>query len=757
MNRIARTVSYLCVCWTVLYFLWGGTSSGKAWFAGVSHIFFEDTKGGSPIVAFAFPILFAATVSAILWRRTRPGEEGRLAMLVWSVVPLWMIRFSQEFRIRALAGDALAPQAVSWSFMLLLAFYLAGTIQRKVQSAADEEYDYVVMEISNAFGIAALMAMCILLLPVTKFSPLVKVFGLSAPTALCLHQYTGRFVVIASLVHGVMHIYRWTGIEGEGFFTMIIPPTQCWQGDIDFEPTCHSKDTDCSCYDFFKNLAGLVAGTGLLVIGVSSLAPVRRHFYSVFYRIHMLAGPLVFVAVVVHWNRSILYLAGGMLYYLATLAPTAFEKLAISRKSAEGVTLVSAERITAQGRETASASFVSLTFHAEAHAVARYQPTQYIKMTVPELSSIGHPFSINRVPNEQEKLRVIIREGGAFTRQLAQRSVDGTRPPAIFIDGFHGTETRSSDILLHDVVVIIAGGIGITTYLTLIKDTVLLAKSQPLAQRRIQKVFLHWICREDHLIDYVRREYFDDISSLMASVHGLHLGIIVHRTGGTLEPSHDRAFPDVESQEIKPGLDEETSEVLTVGQPFRSSRYIVGSGASGLENLPAFLAFLSTSVAGLCGIWYLYSHVQSSEEVFSRIWALVFLVLLGSAVGVFLNLALSMFCQQQGADVEFLPIHSDEGVEMETISSIQHRSVSAGGIERAEVRSFSFEEKQGRPSIHSLLNPLEESKYPAVFCCGPGKMMNDVKTKTIGRCHMRLQRCLCGEPRIALYEEAFEM
>ena len=116
---------------------------------------------------------------------------------------------------------------------------------------------------------------------------------------------------------------------------MILPPMQCWRGDANFEPACHSEDTDCSCYDIFKNVAGIVAGVGLLLIGVSSLPSVRRNLYWLFYRIHMLACPLVFVAVVVHWNRSIVYLAGGMLYYLATLAPTAFEKLAISRKSAK--------------------------------------------------------------------------------------------------------------------------------------------------------------------------------------------------------------------------------------------------------------------------------------------------------------------------------------------------------------------------------------------------------------------------------------
>ena len=123
-----------------------------------------------------------------------------------------------------------------------------------------------------------------------------------------------------------------------------------------------------------------------------------------------------------------------------------------------------------------------------------------------------------------------------------------------------------------------------------------------------------------------------------------------------------------------------------------------------------------------------------------------------------LNLVMALFCQRlEAPEVEFSPIRSDEGVEMEAISGNQHTSLSAGGIERAETRAFSFEEKRGRPSIHSLLNPLEESKYPAVFSCGPGRMMNEVKEKTLGRCRMRLQRCLCGEARIALYEEAFEM
>ena len=554
-----------------------------------------------------------------------------------------------------------------------------------------------------------------------------------------------------------MHTYRWTGIAGEQFISMIIPPVECMGHHPAFLPTCYSEETDCSCYDIWKNLAGVVAGFGLAVIGVTSLGPVRRRMYSLFYHVHVLAGPLVLIAVVVHWNRSILYLAGGILYYLAMYVPTAAESMFVCSKTVQGVTLVSAQRIADEdGQDIPTAAFLSLTFQSDPGTVSRYQPTQYVKLKVPAISSVAHPFSINRVPDHPEKLRLIIRETGSFTRGLGRLLGSGvSKAPPIFLDGYFGTETRLSEVLEHDVVVFVAGGIGITTYLSLIKDTVRIATRRP--NRRIRKLFLHWICREGHLIDCIRREYFDDIAALVNSSQGIHVGITIHNTGRSLQ-NVERTFPDVENPGTETELSEEVHEIVSAGKPFRSSLYEIGSGSSFVQNhLPSVALFLS-SVVGLHGIWYFYSQVQDSDELFSRFWVLVFLFGLGVFMCLLLNLAATLCFQgNETSETEFAPIRNAEGVEMENLSSEHNVSISAGGIQREDVRTFSIEEKRGRPSIHSLLHPLEESKYPAVFSCGPRPLMNEVRSETLGRCHMRLQRFVCGEPRIALYEEAFEM
>ena len=794
MNHFTRTFASLCFGWTALYLLWGGTSSGKSWFSRAAESFFpNDYKGGLPIVVLAWPILVSTLVATLLWKRHVPeqGPERLCTVVSHACLPQWMIRLCQGGRssrgghcctFHVVKGDAMAPRFVSLLLLSLLTAFTIGSLIRKLGNASSEWWDWKVMEVSNIFGFTALVALGLLLIPVTKFSPLMQVFGLSAPTSLSLHQTAGRFVVLASLFHGGGHVYRWTGIAGEGLGTMIFPPRPCWNAigkddddDVDFEPTCRSEDTDCTCYDLFKNLAGIIAGVGLILIGVSSLAPVRRSMYWLFYRIHILAGPLVFVAVVVHWNRSILYLIGGMLYYWTMYVMTVAEDwLPRSLSRSEGVALLAAERITASphdGAATASSSssFVSLTFQADAVTVARYQPTQYVKLKIPAISSLAHPFSINRVPQEPQKLRLVIRENGAFTKQLAQycgknsgtgscappASLSFPTPPAIFLDGFYGTDTRLSDVLQHDVVVMIAGGIGITTYLTLLKDTLQIAQAQP--DRRVRKILLHWICREGHLIDYIRREYFDDLSNFVESIDSIHLGITVNNTGPRRECA---GHLDEENAEFDTNDDNEdkVEPSASLGNPFRHSRYMIGTGSSCLENSPVFFAFLLMTVIGLSGTWYCYAALQSSEDLFSRFWVILFLSLIGATLGIVLNLVFVSCCKRlEMTEAQFTPIRSDDGVEMETILSTNNASISAGGIQREELRTFSFKEEFGRPSIHTILNPLEESKYPAVFSCGPDRLMSEVRDKTLGRCRIRLQRWVCGEPSISLYEEAFEM
>jgi ferredoxin-NADP reductase len=770
-NAAVRLVARLGLTWTAVFLLGGGTAAGKAWFTTVAATAFANPKAGVPLVVLAWPLLFSATLAAAVWRR--PDEHDvvhRLPPSCLSLLPLpWL---AQRCRHPLHLGDP-----VVWRRRLLLWLpfwvYTLTSIRRKLAAAQDDDTstDWKVMKVANVFGMVGLLALGLLLLPVTTHSPLMRVLGVSPATALAWHQATGRLVVLASLTHGALHTYRWTGLAGEGFWAMILPPVACWRPDATFSPTCVSVETDCTCYDIGKNLAGVVAGVALLCIALTSWTPyVRRHMYWLFYRVHMLAAPLVFAGVVLHWNRSVLYLAGGLLYYLALYVPTRLETqdLCVSPSSRGGVALVSAERIappTNAAEPAAAASFLSLTFHAQGPTVDLYCPTQFVKVRVPALSSRSHPFTMNRVPGERQQLRLIIRENGPFTRGLARRCRDDASqppPPAIHLDGFFGSHTRVRDLLQHDIVVLVAGGIGITTYLTLVGDAVEAAKAYPSHSRRLQKLYLHWICREKHLVDYVEQHYFDKLASLADSTASLQLNLVVHITGkpGTTTRAHPIRATDIENHHRlgHQPVDDGNADEEAPGRMFRSSRYNIGSSHSYATNLPVFAAYFLMTSLGLSLIWNLYTNVQTDDAILARGWTLLCVLLLGAGVGSLVHL----FVWKCGHRItptgaEFAPIRIDDEVEMENISA-GHTTMSAGGIQRAEHhRAFSHDERQGRPSMHSLLNPLEEAKYPAVFSCGPGSLMQDLRKTTSGRCRMRLQRWVCGEPRIALYEEAFEM
>jgi hypothetical protein len=130
-------------------------------------------------------------------------------------------------------------------------------------------------------------------------------------------------------------------------------------------------------------------------IMATTIAPhLRRNCYALFYIVHRVAGPLVLLGTILHWNRSILYLAGGLLYYVASSTPVWFEQYCRQRfQSRQGVRIVSVERIGA------TRTVVALTVEATPAAVQIHRPGQYVKVQAPELSWVTHPFpSIQSLP-----------------------------------------------------------------------------------------------------------------------------------------------------------------------------------------------------------------------------------------------------------------------------------------------------------------------------------------------------------------------
>jgi predicted ferric reductase len=96
----------------------------------------------------------------------------------------------------------------------------------------------------------------------------------------------------------------------------------------------------------------------------------------------------------------------------------------------------------------------------------QYKAGQHVFIRVPSISLVSHPFTVNRVVGESHSLRIMFKENGPFTKSLSDALLNN-KTPLLQLDGFHGSNNRVEDALQHNVIVFIAGGIGIVAHLSI--------------------------------------------------------------------------------------------------------------------------------------------------------------------------------------------------------------------------------------------------------------------------------------------------
>jgi predicted ferric reductase len=376
-----------------------------------------------------------------------------------------------------------------------------------------------------------------------------------------LHIWPGRVVVWASVLHGVIHMYRWKFQLQLSIVHQLVPSRACWAQALRSWRTlspprpvppndCNGTDIlGCSCYDIARNGVGFLAWLGMLVIGCTSLEAIRRRHFGTFYWTHIIASLVVTIGTCLHFTRTMVYIAPSLLYYVSYSFPVWLEmwRNQSGGEHREGIRIISCERLATTHNQGQSndrgGACISLVVEATEAALERYQPGQHIRLHVPALSRLSHPFTANLMATASPspsttslQLRIVFRETGGFTTQLGQQLVPRivqsndsgdaeTTPfwPVVHMSGFYGCTHRVADALPHDRIVFVAGGVGIVAYLSLIP--VLL--SSPRMQSK--SVSLIWICRDRNLVDFVRREYMEAWSD---GIHGnVSFHISIYHTG----------------------------------------------------------------------------------------------------------------------------------------------------------------------------------------------------------------------------------
>lgn len=797
-NSIASSVTFVCGLWLLSYILLSGNELGRTWFARLGQAITGDKKGGMMILFLALPILLAASVSTLFLTAPSPAPSTHFRQsVVHKFLPHWIHQWKRR-------GDW---DLDTWALTMILGpaiVYLA-MVNYHHFHGQQKGLDDRLKEMGNSFGIMAEVVGSFLLIPVSRHSSLLKVAGWSPARAIRLHIWAGRIFVIGGLAHGLFYIFRWKVLANESVINMLIPPAACWTMDNKsyaiYKPSCVDEETDCSCYDRFRNLTGFVSAFCMLVIMVTSLHQVRRQFYQLFYLSHIIAAPLALAMLIMHWNRSILFLCPSLLYYAATSAPVMVESATQCNRK-KGVKVVTVEQIPSSTQNMKNIShtthYISLTIEATEKAIEEFRPGYYVQLSAPQISPISHPFTINKVPERPNQLRIIFKAMGKFTTQLSENiqrailekncklSTVLDNMPQIYIHGYSGTPNRLNEVLQHDVAVMVAGGIGITPYLTLLHQIYdVLSNSDVMVPTK--RVVLLWMCRDASLIDYIKREY---LIPLQQSRHNSQvvpkIKLIIHHTCGT------NLWPDVSRSDEESLVEKQKSsrvatnvssqhDLLSVGVAFAPSRFAAGTSIDWRANVLAFISFVIIAWGGLLSTWLLYANHTHEKGITSRIWSLIAMGVLSASVAVFANALaeISFFRRGMSDEVEGAPLTGGRGllddivhtksldIGMDTLKHSERNldeqkdkrliSDETGGKNEDE-EMVTLEEKYGRPTVHQMLKFVDGARCPGLFTCGPRELMQDMRASKEERCLLRVQHSIPGASNhIALYEEAFDM
>ncbi|GAA5955490.1 hypothetical protein JCM3765_006794 [Sporobolomyces pararoseus] len=144
---------------------------------------------------------------------------------------------------------------------------------------------------------------------------------------------------------------------------------------------------------------------------------------------------------------------------------------------------------------------------------------QFVLINCPEISLMQwHPFSITSAP-EEDFVSIHMRVVGDFTRALAETlgckiedqrvavvDDEGARVipfslcrvlPRIMVDGPFGS--ASEDVFKYEVSILVAGGIGVTPFSSVLKHIWYQLNSHPKSEAvstKLKKVYFFWICRD---------------------------------------------------------------------------------------------------------------------------------------------------------------------------------------------------------------------------------------------------------------------
>ena len=549
-------------------------------------------------------------------------------------------------------------------------------------------------KLANDFGKLASVAFTFLLLPVSKSSSLLSTLKLSEVHIIRMHIITGLIVLGGSIIHGLYYTIIW--IKFDKYKYNDVFPTRA--------DGCFTFDYNTDCYDKYINTLGIISGLALVILAISSLYYIRRHYYKAFYTIHVIVSISILFGLCMHYNKMIYYMLPSLVYYIGSNLPIWIEGV-YKYVRLNGVQVKKVVCIPDSGG-CVELSFAYPTTNSDG-SIMEDTIGKYASLSIPEISYKNHPFTIfsfasppkNTSPattassEESTTIKILFRPSGNFTTSLSKRLKSLTLaestsyeiqnhqkcPPKMLINGIrsatNGHEMLSNVLDEFNHTLIIAGGVGIVSYISLL-GTILHYQLRQDQQEDQEEMFdndmsndisnnnggiikkkknrivdIHWMSRDEGLIRHVLANYFEPFSSTSSEnrSNDLSINLVIHHTSPRSSSSSHFNSTSANSNGHSNGG---SSEPPTIWQPNQQHHSMSNNSNQSyasptstyqspqpniLQNLLPTITFASILIGSIYITNYCYDNIQSKHIFETRTISVIGIILLSLGISLVSN------------------------------------------------------------------------------------------------------------------------
>ncbi|XP_004301590.1 PREDICTED: ferric reduction oxidase 7, chloroplastic-like [Fragaria vesca subsp. vesca] len=431
------------VAWILLFFIVPtdfGSSFYDDWVAATDGTLFGET--GSVLLLYSAPIIAIAFLAVPYIIFFGEDEEEYQEYAKFS---LWTFPVLVDGPLGVVSAAEMIGIILFIVFVLsALYFYTVanyGMLGDYGDLTEGEKKTFMLQMSAYCFGLIVLSCLAFLFLPIARGSILLRLIDIPFEHATRYHVWLGNLIFFLVTMHGLCYMIVWM-IRG------IIPSEVIeWKSDGG------------------ANLAGIICYGFFVLIWVTTLPPVRKRYFELFFYTHQLYVFFVIFLALHIGGVNFSKAAGGIFLFMLDR----FLRFCQSRRT---VNIVSATCFPC--------GTVKLVLPKPANL--HYNALGFIFLQVKNISLLQwHPFSVSSSPLDGKyHLEVLIKTVGEWTTKLREtvsknsaEDSDIQLPHAPYqimasVEGPYGHE--SPYYLRYEKLVLVAGGSGISPFLAILSD-----------------------------------------------------------------------------------------------------------------------------------------------------------------------------------------------------------------------------------------------------------------------------------------------